>query len=236
MLNELRTSKDLKIRPDRFYVEVTKVHKQFQGFEQHDSHEFLGILLNSLHEDLKYSNSCAPQTITLKTVTNEEERKFSQEQWEKYRGQFGSVISAICGGQTRNCLSCKNCTEKNTIFEVFTDFSVPIPIKQYDFFIVVVVVPKLSNAVKKVIVNYNKEDQIESFLSELEQKSGISAGKLVFAFCYKGYCDKLFQPQSIEEFSVQEDYKLHAFEISTTIKEVENLGKKVTLKSPKPEN
>ena len=85
-------------------------------------------------------------------------------------------------------------------------------------------------------MNYNKEDQIESFLSELEQKSGISAGKLVFAFCYKGYCDKLFQPQSIEEFSVQEDYKLHAFEISTTIKEVENLGKKVTLKSPKPEN
>ena len=235
LLNELRTSKELKIRPDRFYVEMTKVHKQFQGFEQHDSHEFLGILLHSLHEDLKYSHSAISQTITLKGVNNEEERKFSQDQWEKYRGMHGSVISAICGGQTRNCLSCRNCTEKNTIFEVFTDFSIPIPIKDYDYSLVIIIVPRMSIAIQKILVHFNKNDEIEVFLKEIETKSGLSSSRLTFAFIEKGYFHDTFQPLLIEEIIPKDGNTLHAFELLTTIEEIEGLGRD-TIKKRKPED
>ena len=233
LLNELRASRELKIRPDRFYVEVTKVHQEFQGFEQHDSHEFLGILLNSLHEDLKFSSSNVSQTITLKGVSNEEERNVSQQQWEQYRGMYGSVISAICGGQTRNCLTCKNCNDKNTIFEVFTDFSIPIPIKEYDFSIGIIVVPRFSVAIQKIVVNYNKEDSIESFLTEIENKINIKSQKLIFGLVKTGFIAELFQPISIEEIQQQEKYTLYIFEILSNIEEVEALGK-TTIKRKKP--
>lgn len=225
LLNELRQSKDLKIRPDRFYVEVTKVHPEFQGFEQHDSHEFLGILLNSLHEDLKLSNAVVPQTIILKGMSNEDERKVSQEQWEKYRGMHGSVISAICGGQTRNCLTCKNCTEKNTIFEVFTDFSVPIPIRIFDYAEPVIVVPWMSTAVQKVLVQFNKTDEIENFLLDLENKAKIKSNKFVFAFVKNSNFEEYFQPGEICDVFPKENFILHAFEVLTTIDEVERLGR-----------
>lgn len=236
LLNELRTSKELKIRPDRFYVEFTKVYKQFQGFEQHDSHEFLGILLNSLHEDLKYSQGNFDQTLTLKGLSKEEERKKSQEQWDKYRGQAGSVISAICGGQTRNVLICKNCTEKNTIFEVFTDISIPIPINQYDFSVNVVVVPRESRNFQKVMVNFNKDDEIEGFFSDLQNKISIPVQKLIFAFVKKSHFDDLFQPFRIDEVTPPDKKTvLYAYEVIMNIEEAEIMGK-MTLTKRKPHN
>lgn len=237
LLNELRLTKELKIRPDRFYVEFTKVYKQFQGFEQHDSHEFLGILLNSLHDDLKYSQVSFNQTLTLKGATHDEERKKSQEQWDKYRGQAGSVISAICGGQTRNCLVCKNCSEKSTIFEVFTDFSIPIPIKQYDISIIVVLIPMQSRNFQKVLINFNRNDEIEAFFSDLQNKISIPVQKLVFAFVRKSYFDEFFQPTSIDEVNPpDENHILYAYEIINTIDEAESMGKKTLAPKVKPSN
>jgi ubiquitin C-terminal hydrolase/Ca2+-binding EF-hand superfamily protein len=230
LLTELQSSKDLSIRPDRFYVEFTKVHKQFQGFEQHDTHEFLSILLGSLHEDLKLSAVSFSQTITLKGKTQEEERKTSDEQWDKYRGPSGSVISQICGGQTRNQLTCKNCLEKSVIFEVFNDFSIPIPIKQYDSEVLVTVIRVNMKESKKVLIKINKKDDIVDFLSKIEEISGFPASDLVFAFVFDSFFEETFIPESLEEVLQEDQGDLHAFEVIRSIEKCEELGKKTLVK------
>ena len=226
LLAELRNSNELSLRPDRFYVEFTKVHKQFQGFEQHDTHEFLSILLGSLHEDLKISAAGFSQTMTLKGKTQEEERKISEEQWDKYRGPSGSVISQICGGQTRNQITCKNCTEKSIIFEVFNDFSIPIPIKQYDSEVQVVVIRMNLKDSLRVLVKINQKDEIFEFLNQIEELSDVPCTNLVFAYVVDGYFQEVFSPDSIEQVLAEGEGELYAFEVISTIRKCEELGKK----------
>lgn len=230
LLLDLRNSKELSIRPDRFYVEFTKIHKQFQGFEQHDTHEFLSILLSSLHEDLKFSSNTFSQTITLKGQNIDEERKASQELWNKYRGQGGSVISEICGGQTRNCLTCKNCTEKSTVFEVFNDFSVPIPIKVYDCELVLIVIRMDFGESNKVLVKFNKNDEISEFYDKIETKTNIKAQNLVFAYVQECYSDQFFVPETVDEVLIADRGELYAFEVISTVEKCEELGKKTVMR------
>jgi ubiquitin C-terminal hydrolase len=219
------TTNKLKIVPNSFYREFLMCFPDMQEGKQHDSHEFLLVLLSLLHEALTNGNKAMQMTVCLKTATPTEEAKASKAQWDEYRGEKGSIVSAIFGSQMRNELKCTKCGQNSTIFEVFNDFSIPVPAKYKTSRGVLYVVPRLSLINIGFPLFYTESDTIEAVLSQIETKSMISARKLVFCYVRKGFAEALFQPLSTSELFSFKKHELFAYEIQNTIDELENLSR-----------
>ena len=70
---DLKNSNKLKISPIEFYNQFILANTTFQGGRQHDSHEFLVIILNNLHDAL-CKDSTLQQSLTLRGLSEAEER------------------------------------------------------------------------------------------------------------------------------------------------------------------
>lgn len=238
LLKEILHSKSRSCRPTKLLSEFVKVHSEFKGNLQHDSHEFLGILLDSLHEDLnrRAEETNLIVTDSLKNPTSQQEIQSSKEQWEQLQGERGSVISDLCGGQIRNCLSCKSCGDKRVVFEHFMDLSVPIPLKDSDVGILIIFVSRNMKNIKRIKFRISKDDPLEALLESMQTKTNINPNCLIFGYVQEGFILKLFQPQTIEEFvPKRKNCHLFAFEIINKIKDAEKDGK-LTLKSRVEDN
>ncbi|CAG9314363.1 unnamed protein product [Blepharisma stoltei] len=238
LLKELKQSKVKCIKPVKFISEFIKVYDIFKGNDQHDSHEFLSMLLDGLHEDLNRRSEEAKitQSATLKNPSQQQEIQTSREQWEQLQGERGSVISDLCGGQIRNCLTCPSCSDKKVRFEHFMDLSVPIPIKENDLSIVLTFIPRNSTKYRKLKIRVAKDDPIEALLINIQNKTQVSPSKLIFGFIDDSFITHVFQPTEINEcIPPKKSVSLVAYEIITSIEEGENDGKP-TIKKPVEEN
>lgn len=86
--------------------------KQFSGSEQHDSQEFLSVLLDGLHEDL--NRVLHKPTIDLTPEREAELEKLptqlaSEQQWQIYRMRDDSLVVDFFQGQYRSRLECLTC-------------------------------------------------------------------------------------------------------------------------------
>ena len=232
---EINSRKKAKILPIDFFKTFSEINKSFDRGRQHDSHEFLVIILNDLHEALSHNSNLMQKTITIGPVSTEEELHLSKDQWDLYRGSRGSIISAVFGSQTKNTLICSRCASKKTIFEVFNYFSLPIPVNIHDFTVNVMLVRLHSNFVQSFAIKLGTKDPLEVFLSKLENLSQVPVSTLVFGYASKSRCDSLFQPLTIKDVLSRPKMKLYAFEIVTTIEAAEKIGK-FTLKRQEPED
>jgi len=97
---------------------------QFHGFEQEDSHEFLSVLLDGIHEDL---NRCTvkPQ---IETVIGDGLNDVMQSElaWKQYLMRNNSIIVDLFQGQLRSKLVCPNCMKTTVVFDPFMSLSLPI--------------------------------------------------------------------------------------------------------------
>ena len=80
LFSELKSTNSTKIIPMDFYSEFININKSFSGGEQHDSHEFLVILLGNLHEALCEENNNMTKTLTIRNPSLLEEQKISKDQ------------------------------------------------------------------------------------------------------------------------------------------------------------
>ncbi|PNF28268.1 hypothetical protein B7P43_G06644 [Cryptotermes secundus] len=101
---------------------VGQHRKQFQGCEQQDSHEFLTILMDWLHEDLNKRSRKSP----LKETSNDNLSPADQA-WEKFRRCNESLIRSLFYGQQKSTVRCCKCSEESVTFEAFSDLSLPLP-------------------------------------------------------------------------------------------------------------
>ena len=231
---DLKNSNKLKISPIEFYNQFILANTTFQGGRQHDSHEFLVIILNNLHDAL-CKDSTLQQSLTLRGLSEAEERWNSKNQWNLYISTHGSIISAIFGCQTKTTLKCINCQRKISTFEVFNYFSIPIPISENDFTIIVIFIPRKNNLFTKIAVQANFDDSLEVFLSKLENKTNVSSRNLIFGYVKNKILKKCFQPLSLTEVLPRSNAELYAFEILTMIEDCEKEGK-LTLRRQKSPN
>ena len=77
---ELKYSKNKRISPKEFYNQFILTNSSFQGGRQHDSHEFLVIILNNLHDSLCKDPNAIQKSISLRDVSNIEENQQSKNQ------------------------------------------------------------------------------------------------------------------------------------------------------------
>lgn len=110
------------ISPVTFREQICRVASQFRGSEQHDAQEFLGFLLDGLHEDCNYVVKKPPPV----EMTPEREHDLetlpqqimSEREWQIYRMRNDSFIVQCFQGQFRNQLTCLTCRKVRLLFSL----------------------------------------------------------------------------------------------------------------------
>lgn len=107
------------VSPLSFREQICRFAPQFRGSDQHDAQEFLGFLLDGLHEDLNYVQ-VKPKAVEM---TPERERDLetlpqqimSEREWEIYRRRNDSWIVQCFQGQFRNQMRCLTCPQVSSL-------------------------------------------------------------------------------------------------------------------------
>lgn len=104
---------------------------QFSDGRQHDAQEFLGWLLDSIHEDL---NRVKVKPYVEYPDDDEadllDSAALAERYWECHQLRNQSVIVDLFHGLLRSKLSCHQCKSVRTKFEPFTCLELPLPLDQ----------------------------------------------------------------------------------------------------------
>ncbi|KAJ3023216.1 UNVERIFIED_CONTAM: ubiquitin-specific protease doa4 [Siphonaria sp. JEL0065] len=119
------------VTPSQFKERVGEYASQFKGTDQHDSQEFLGFLLDAVHEDLNIARGATRKEIDTKSQEDESipDDIRLQMAWNNYRSQNWSIIVDLFQGQLKSKLECLTCHTTSTTFNTFMYLSLPIPTK-----------------------------------------------------------------------------------------------------------
>ncbi|XP_067012393.2 ubiquitin carboxyl-terminal hydrolase 8 [Anabrus simplex] len=100
---------------------VVGLHRnQFQTTQQQDSSEFLTILMDWLHEDLKQENNMPKREVI-------HDQSEWERQWQKFYQDNTSVVVALFYGQQKSTVCCLKCHEESVTFETFSNLTLPLP-------------------------------------------------------------------------------------------------------------
>lgn len=133
---------DIIVAPHRFKKYINNILDSFDGFDQHDSHEFLVCLLDSIHEDLKtkinltfphipsnvieYANAIKnhqnKDIYDKDTITIYKAYKY----WGNNVSSGHSIITDLFTGLFHSILTCQQCNYSSNMFSSFTTLSLPV--------------------------------------------------------------------------------------------------------------
>ncbi|EOA39587.1 hypothetical protein CARUB_v10008214mg [Capsella rubella] len=97
------------INPRAFFGSFCSKAPQFRGYDQHDSHELLRCLLDSL---------------------STEESALRKKRGDSDNDQISTLIDSVFGGETSSIVSCMECGHSSKVYEPFLDLSLPVPFKK----------------------------------------------------------------------------------------------------------
>jgi ubiquitin carboxyl-terminal hydrolase 8 len=119
------TNQQIEITPRHFYRAFSSYAPQFSYGTQEDSHDFLAILLDVIHEDLNRVRvrpaiaDSDPQGASLQEqATNA---------WKNHLLRNRSIIVDLFQGQVKSSLKCHDCGFVSSKFEPFMYLSLPVP-------------------------------------------------------------------------------------------------------------
>ncbi|AAF40451.1 Ubiquitin carboxyl-terminal hydrolase 2 [Arabidopsis thaliana] len=98
------------INPRAFFGSFCSKAPQFRGYDQHDSHELLRCLLDSL--------STEESALRKKRGVSDNDEKST------------TLIESVFGGETSSIVSCMECGHSSKVYEPFLDLSLPVPFKK----------------------------------------------------------------------------------------------------------
>lgn len=160
--------------PGKFKDAFSKWNKDFAGWRQQDSQEFLIKLLDNLHEDLNLVRE-KPAVEYPSNDGTKDDSEVAKEAWECFCKRDDSIITREFYGQTRSEVVCKDCGNKSITFMPFGSVSLPIPPPKsvYQTFECTVVFRDEIIPVKYIIkFKENSQLQLRDLRTELEEKTG----------------------------------------------------------------
>ncbi|XP_077285920.1 ubiquitin specific protease 8 [Arctopsyche grandis] len=95
---------------------VGKYKNMFRGVEQHDSHEFLVILMDWLHDDLQISTKQLSENLSP-----------ADKAWLEYTKSKESLILRLFHGQIKSTVTCLMCGKKSVTYDSFSNLSLGLP-------------------------------------------------------------------------------------------------------------
>lgn len=126
LISELWKGNSSSLSPWDFRQIFIRFVKQFVGFTQHDSHEMLAFMLDTLHEDLNRIKNKPYQELNEKSK-DESDDQASLRWWESHLKRENSIIVDLFHGQYKSIIECPVCKRVSITFDPFMFLSLPIP-------------------------------------------------------------------------------------------------------------
>jgi ubiquitin C-terminal hydrolase len=120
-----RVAKEGGIAPEGLKDAVGRFRREFQGFRQHDAHEFMTFLLDGIHEDSnrvlhKPYGSC-PEDVPGGVLAH------ARASWRWYQQRNRSHTAHVMFGLLQSRLDCPSCGHVSVKYEPFNSLQLPIP-------------------------------------------------------------------------------------------------------------
>ncbi|KAG6876190.1 hypothetical protein C0992_000552, partial [Termitomyces sp. T32_za158] len=128
LLKDMWTKKESNVREKlmRCLTVVRTKDRQYEGYNQHDSQEFLTFLLDKIHEDLNriLTKPTEPPLTPEQEYAMElrDSRTAIDEEWSRWRNSNDSIIVDLFQGQFRNRLQCSICQRVREYCQRHLDF------------------------------------------------------------------------------------------------------------------
>lgn len=221
VIHDLWESRRPVISPAPFHKTLSRCFTEFQGHNQHDCHELLGVLLDSLHEDLS-RGSGQQSTISLKNPEKGQENTQAEQQWKDLQGPHGSAISDLLGGQTKTTLICKECKDTTVLFELFLHIAVPIPVSMTQA-LNFTVFPAIGRLVRYGVV-LQKGCNVQTLAAKIAELTGLGRDSFLLGDIYSNRLNSFYDSQSLESLRRQGIHArtdLVAYETETSLTQYE---------------
>ncbi|KAM7355200.1 ubiquitin specific protease 32 isoform 3-T3 [Cochliomyia hominivorax] len=137
LLKEVWGATTRSVAPIKLRFCVTKYAPQFAGGGQHDSQELLEWLLDALHEDL--NRVMEKPYSELKDSNGRPDKIVAAEAWSQHHARNQSIIIDLFYGQLKSKVSCMCCGRESVRFDPFSLLSLPLPVENYIYFEVLVI-------------------------------------------------------------------------------------------------
>uniref|UniRef100_A0A182YRD4 Ubiquitin carboxyl-terminal hydrolase n=1 Tax=Anopheles stephensi TaxID=30069 RepID=A0A182YRD4_ANOST len=135
LLSELNANAQEPLSPNRLLQELTSKWPQFDGGDQHDSHELLRHLLESVRtDDLRRYQSVILQNLGLETRQQHQNVDKTQKALAKfYNEQISQWVfrpEQVFRGSLVSTLTCQDCHHTSSQHEYFLDISLPVCVEK----------------------------------------------------------------------------------------------------------
>lgn len=130
LLQDLWQGNSPYLGPTDFRQIFVRFVKQFAGFSQHDSHEMLTFMLDTLHEDLNRVKQ-KPYVEMKEKTEKENDEEGSQRWWKNHVTRENSIIVDLFHGQYKSVITCPECSKISITYDPFMYLGLPIPSGHY---------------------------------------------------------------------------------------------------------
>ncbi|KAL8573322.1 hypothetical protein ACOMHN_032784 [Nucella lapillus] len=176
LIKDLWSGTSKAVAPLKIRWTIGKYAPRFNGFQQHDSQEFLSFLLDGLHEDLNRVHR--KPYVELKDSSNRPDQEVAREQWENHLLRNQSVIVDLFHGQLRSKVRCKECSTVSTTFDPYSYLTLPLPMDSCIH--LEILVNRLDGSTPvKYGLRLNMDEKYKTLKQELSTLAAIPADQLL---------------------------------------------------------
>eukprot|EP01130_Rhizamoeba_saxonica_P011913 TRINITY_DN4974_c0_g1_i1.p1 TRINITY_DN4974_c0_g1~~TRINITY_DN4974_c0_g1_i1.p1 ORF type:complete len:830 (+),score=195.69 TRINITY_DN4974_c0_g1_i1:1684-4173(+) len=175
------------VEPRKFKSMIGMWNQDFGGFRQQDSQEFLGFLLDGLHEDL---NRVKDKPFTPNPdFDGQPDEELAQIYWENYLKRNQSIIQELFAGQLRSTRE-SDCGKKSVTFDPYTFLSLPLPMDdERGIEIIFFYLDQTIKPQKFSILIDREEGTTEELYEKISEYSGVKVDHIYLASMDHGYFD-----------------------------------------------
>ncbi|KAI9711114.1 MAG: CSN-associated deubiquitinating enzyme Ubp12 [Chrysothrix sp. TS-e1954] len=203
--------------PRVFKNALGRAQPLFSGYAQQDSQEFLGFLIDGLHEDLNRIHKKPyienPDSDD-KTVHDPEAiRQLGETYRSNHMQRNDSVAMDLFTGFYKNTVVCPVCDKVSVTFDPFTQVTLQLPVERL-WQHTVLVLP-LSGRLRNVEVDIDKGNSIRGMKEYIAKRvPSVKAENLVIAEEYGQKTYKVFEDAEVlDECSIQSNDRIMAYEL-----------------------
>ncbi len=207
------------INPSNFRIAVARKIPQFAPLIQQDSHEFLSLFLDNIHEDLNRIVNKPYMEIKEQEI-NESDLNASNRWWNYHKSRENSIITDLFHGQFKNIITCPDCGKKVINYDPFMFLGLSIPSINY-IIIVKVFYKKICFFIKSSIFDNTRLSIVKELalnnIPELEKFKDINLIEGILLDKNKMICKFFNNEESNNEILFQ--YYQKGYEICLYVKE-----------------
>ena len=182
VVNRVWRENEDSIPPRDFKYTIGQFAPQFVGYQQHDSQELAGFLLDGLHEDLNRIKK-KPYMETPDYDGKISDAEFAEKLWSIHKARNDSVIVDHFQGQYKSTLVCPECEKVSITFDPYMYLSLPLPIQKktwVSFTFVPSIDSKIhSKPIKETIMIKGDTSTIGDFKKAVAGKYGVPVKNLI---------------------------------------------------------